>query len=428
MTTKMRSDFSFAEIEKKLSTRVLIALVFVMVMMNLFFIQGLRAFIPGVYVAITHVVFGEDTLQNILVLLAFIFFFLPVLTNTISKKIGKTRLMVFSIYLISISRLLLAFNLPSKLETICSGIIVSFYGFFISTFLSSWFEEIDEIEPNHKTIIVIFSIFTSFLIDYFVRTIGFSQDVSLLTPGLIVDWRITQYFYLLIQIPLSISCIYFTRTYFPSFSNENSEEKQEIGEETKKYSTLYSLVFIGIGIFWFLQFNLFLYPNVIAQYTSTNYYINNILNIISIMIVIYIIMTVKLDFLLNTKVMALLNGVMLVSLILFFTLGKILMYIASVLVTISLVIMYLNFSILFILMTRIRFKWEKVKTISNAIAISFVFMVLFDVLHIFTSDWAGTIAAFKGLGPLVMLLGGIIFTISTLLAIKIELKMEVFEG
>jgi hypothetical protein len=75
-------------------------------------------------------------------------------------------------------------------------------------------------------------------------------------------------------------------------------------------------------------------------------------------------------------------------------------------------------------MTTINFKWEKVKTISNALTIGFAFMVIFDVLHIFTSDWAGTIEAFKGLGPIVMLIAGILFTISSFGAIMLKSKTE----
>jgi hypothetical protein len=75
-------------------------------------------------------------------------------------------------------------------------------------------------------------------------------------------------------------------------------------------------------------------------------------------------------------------------------------------------------------MTTINFKWEKVKTISNALTIGFAFMVIFNILHIFTSDWAGTIEAFKGLGPIIMLTAGILFSISSFGAIMLKSKKE----
>jgi hypothetical protein len=73
---------------------------------------------------------------------------------------------------------------------------------------------------------------------------------------------------------------------------------------------------------------------------------------------------------------------------------------------------------------KISFKWEKVKTISNGFTIGLAFMVIFDVLHIFTTDWSGTIEVFKGLGPIVMLTAGILFTISSFGAIMLKSKKE----
>ncbi len=179
MAIKLKSDFSLTEIEEKLGTKSFIGLAFVTIYINLFFIQALRAFIPGVYVSITHVVFGEDVLVNGMILLALIFFFIPGLTNTICKKVGLNKLMKFSILAIVIFRLLLAFQLPSKLETICVGLIITFYGFYLSTFSTLWLRENDEIKSNHKIIFITLTILIAFLIDYFIRALGLSLDISL---------------------------------------------------------------------------------------------------------------------------------------------------------------------------------------------------------------------------------------------------------
>ena len=428
MEKNIRSNFSFTEIEKKIDSKSLYALIFITIIISLFFIQALRSYLPGVYVAMFHVAFGHDIFENALILLTLIFFVLPALTNTICKKVETSRVMVYSIYIIATARLLIAFHLPNLWQTILSGLIITFYAFFLSTLLTAWTEEEDQIESNHKILIIVFCIFCAFLIDYLIRTIGLTEDISLLPPGLIADfWYVTQYIWLFVQIPLSISCIYFTRTYFPSFSNENSEEKPEIGEETKKYSTLYSLIFIGIGAFLFLQFNLFLYPNMIAHYTGTNYYFNNVINIVSLIIAVFLILLVKRNILSNVKIIGILNGFMLFSLFLFLFLGTIpiLNYIVVILISISIIVIYLNFYLLFAQMLNINFKWEKLKTISNAIAISFVFYVIFLVLHIFTTDWAYIIEAFKGFGPFIIFLVSVIYSISTLISITIKSKKEV---
>ncbi|GAH72006.1 unnamed protein product, partial [marine sediment metagenome] len=77
----------------------------------------------------------------------------------------------------------------------------------------------------HKIIFITLTILIAFLIDYFIRTLGLSLDISLLTPGLILDWNLTQYFWLIFQIPLSGLCIYLSYKYFPRFSSEIKPEK-----------------------------------------------------------------------------------------------------------------------------------------------------------------------------------------------------------
>ena len=421
MLKDQNSEFSFTEIENSLKTKPFYTLFFTLVILSLFFIQALRSYIPGVYVAMFHVVFYEDIIENLLVLITLIFFALPGLTNTICKKVGIKRVLMFSIYTIAICRLIIAFHLPNLWQTIFSGILIAFYGMFISTFLTLWIkDETIEINSSNKIIFVVFSILCAFLLDYLIRTIGFSQDISLLPPGLVAEfWYITQYIWLFIQIPLTVCCIYFTRLYFPKFANpSNLEEK----EKRDTNSTAYSLIFIGIGVIWFLLFNIFLYPNIISIYTGTSYYFNNILSIIALMAAILIILCVKKQYIFNIQVLSILNVLLIVFLCFFLFMGRILTYLAAVMITISLIIMYLDFILFFTQMATIKFKWEKVKTISNAFTIGLVFYILSTVLHIFTTDWAYVISAFKGYGPFIVLLASILLVISIFISTQINQK------
>ncbi|KKM28174.1 hypothetical protein LCGC14_1567330 [marine sediment metagenome] len=411
MLEKLKSDFNYSDIETKIGSKSLSALIIISTALNLFFIQGLRAYFSGIRAALFHVVFGEDVLMNLLPLLTLIFFFLPALTITICKMIGMKRLLFISIYVIIIVRLLWALHLPINLDVIYTGLIVVFYGFYMSTLLTLWIEQDDDIERTHKIIIIIFSFVIAFFIDYLIRTIGFTQDISLSPPGLIADWRITQYFWLFIQIPLTVLCLYLTKLYFPRFSTNNITSPSA-KRKNKNISTAYSLVFSGIGLFLFLQFNLFLYPNGIAQYTTTPYLFNNILNIISLMISICAVLFIKIEIISSKRVIFISNGFMILSLCFFFFLGKILTYLASIFISISLVVMYLNVYLLFIWLSKINFKWERVKTFSNAFSIGLAFMILFSFLHAFTTEWASIIAALKNFGPLIMILAALIFSIT----------------
>ena len=421
MLKKQNSEFSFTEIENNLKNKPFYTLFFTLVILSLFFIQALRLYMPGVYVAMFHVVFYEDIIENFLILITLIFFTLPGLTNTISKKVGNKRLQMFSIYTIAISRLIIAFHLPNIWQTIFAGILIAFYGMFISTFLTLWVkDEKIEISISNKMIFVVFSILCAFLLDYLIRTIGFSQDISLLPPGVVAEfWYITQYIWLFIQIPLTVCCIYFTRLYFPRFvSLSNLEEHGEI--DTK--STGYSLIFAGIGVIWFLLFNVFLYPNIIAIYTGTNYYFNNFLSIIALIVAILIMVCVKKKYIFNIQVLAILNVLLIVFLSFFLFIGRIITYLAVIMIAISLVIIYLDFFLLFVQMATVKFKWEKVKTISNAFTIGLIFYILFSVLHIFTTDWAYVISAFKGFGPFIVLLACSLLVISILISTQINQK------
>jgi len=416
MEKKSSSEFSFDEIENQLKSKPFYILFFNLIILTLFFIQALRVFLPGVYVALSHVVFYENIGENLLILLTLVFFVIPALTNTLCKKFGIMKVLMISIYVIAICRLLIAFHLPNIFQTIFSGLIVSVYGIFISTFLTLWIkDEKIAIHSSNKIVFVIFSILCSILLDYLIRTIGFSQDLSLSPPGINAEfWYVTQYVWLFFQIPLTIICIYFTRFYFPTFTI--SIKIAEKDDHNKK-STKNSLIFVGIGAFLFLLFNIFLYPNIIAHYTTTSYYINNILSIIAIIVVILIILRVRRDHLSNIKILAILNIVMILFISLFLYIGRILGYIAAIMASVSLIIMCIDFYLLFIRMSTIRFKWEKVKTISNAFAIGLVFYILFSVLHIFTINWAFIIGAFKGYGPVIVLLASLLLVISTIISV-----------
>ncbi len=421
MNDSIASNFSFSEFEQKIGSQQLYKLLFILISLTLFFIQALRSYVPGVYVAMFHVVFGEDVIINFMILITLIFYILPALTNTICKKWGVKRTLNFSIFTTAIARTLLAFHFPNIWQVILSGITILFYCIFISIFLSQWMEEDIHVEKKNKLIIVMFSIFSAFLIDYLIRSLGVTEDISLLPPGLIADyWYLTQYLWLIIQIPLAIGIIYFTKSGILNFSLE------PISQESKKkpLSSRYLFIFVGIGMFFFLMFSLFLYPNIISHYTQTNYYVNTIFNIISLMIALIIVIKIDRTVISNIKLMVILNSLMLIILFLFLFLEGIANFLISILLSGSLIIMYLNFYLLFAQITQITLKWEKVKTISNALSLSLVFYLIFIIMHILSTDWAYVLEILKGTGPFIVLIAGILFSITTIISIHIKTEKE----
>jgi hypothetical protein len=421
MSQDSKYEVSFTKIEADLKSRPFYALVFNLIILSLFFIQALRAYLPGVYVAMFHVVFAENIIENLSILLTLVFFALPALTNTICKKVGITRLLIGSIYIIAISRLLIALHLPNIWQTILSGLIVAVYGMFLSTFITLWIKDTSvEIKAGSKIKLIAFCLLFAVLFDYLIRSIGISEDISLLPPGLSAEfWYITQYLWLLIQIPLTLICIYFTRRYFPRFEHITDAEEHD---KREKKRSIYALIFVGLGAYWFLFFNIFLYPNIMARYTETGYNRSNALSILVLLVAIWIILRVRTPTILNVKISLILNGIMLVSLCLFVFLGIALNYIALFLMCASLIVIYLNFFILLNHMATIVFKWEKVKTISNAFAIGTAFYILFTVFHILSTDWAYVIPALRGFGPFIVIIAGVILTITVLISLKVSHK------
>ncbi|MHA2288084.1 MAG: hypothetical protein ACXABG_04785, partial [Promethearchaeota archaeon] len=77
MKSSYKGNFSFSEIENNLKSKPFYTLFFNLMVLSLFFIQALRAYVPGVYVAMFHVVFGHAIVENLLILLTLIFFTLP---------------------------------------------------------------------------------------------------------------------------------------------------------------------------------------------------------------------------------------------------------------------------------------------------------------------------------------------------------------
>jgi len=201
---------------------------------------------------------------------------------------------------------------------------------------------------------------------------------------------------------------------------------EPISQESKKkpLSSRYLFIFVGIGMFFFLMFSLFLYPNIISHYTQTNYYVNTIFNIISLMIALIIVIKIDRTVISNIKLMVILNSLMLIILFLFLFLEGIANFLISILLSGSLIIMYLNFYLLFAQITQITLKWEKVKTISNALSLSLVFYLIFIIMHILSTDWAYVLEILKGTGPFIVLIAGILFSITTIISIHIKTEKE----
>lgn len=391
----------------------LIAYICIPLILTLFFIEAFRTYVPGIYIAMFHVVFHDEGWQgSLILLLTLLFFFIPLFTNYLCNKFGQKKMYLVSIFIIAIVRLIIAFHLPSVVETSLAGILIAFFGIFISIFLKRLVQ--NDLNLELKTKISIFSIafIGAFLLDSVIRTIGFSLDISLVTSHLNPElWPSLQYLWLIVQVPVSLLVIWFSvRTSAIIVPQEPTKATEELRNEPLILNAC------GLGMFFFLIFNVFLYPNAIAQYADTlSAIISPILTASIILVLIYLLFA-KSSIIYNIKINLCFNLILLLALAAFLFLGKASPYPIGILTALTVAIMFLNTHLLIVNMSTTRKAGIQISQFSKIISYGFLLFVLMTVLHDFTTDHAFTIAAFQGLGPTILFIGGCIFALMTLLA------------
>jgi len=88
---------------EKNDSKNLMVMVLVPLLMTLFFIQGLRAYFPILYVQMFHVVFqDEGWMFSLLTLLTIVFFFVPLFALKLSKIMKTEHLIYLSVIVISV--------------------------------------------------------------------------------------------------------------------------------------------------------------------------------------------------------------------------------------------------------------------------------------------------------------------------------------
>jgi len=97
-------------------------------LMTLFFLQGMRVYVTGLYVTVWNIVWiPGSSMLPLLTLLVFVF---PLLALVVAKKVTSRVLAVVSTICISLCSLMLGFGFSYELEMLLSSLVVGFYGIF----------------------------------------------------------------------------------------------------------------------------------------------------------------------------------------------------------------------------------------------------------------------------------------------------------
>ncbi|MHA1650386.1 MAG: hypothetical protein ACTSYB_09335, partial [Candidatus Helarchaeota archaeon] len=308
----------------------------------------------------------------------------------------------------------------SLLDTVLAALLLAFYAMFASIFLKRLVQNNLNMDLKAKINVFTVSFITAFLLDHLIRTIGFSSDISLvpihLNPEL---WVFLQYLWLFVQIPLSVLLIWSSiRTKSIIFPTEPAQEPEDCRNEP------WILNALGLGMFLFLLFNVFLYPSAIAEYTDTQYAIINPILISAITLVLLYLLFGKERMLYNFRINLCFNLVLILALATFLFFNAVLALPTAILMALSVGIMYLDAHLLILNMSITKKPGNQLKSLSKLFSYGFLFLILMTFLHDFTTDHAFTISAFKGMGPHILLIGGFILLVMTLLA---HLQLKTFE-
>jgi len=414
MTDEIKKNTLFDVLQLRLKNRSdLIVYIFIPLITTLFFIEAFRTYVPGIYIAIYHVIFqDEGWIGSLMLILTLLFFFIPLFTNYLCNRFGQKKMYLVSILSIAIVRVIIAFHLISLIETILAGVIVAFFGIFISIFLKRLVQNDLNLELKAKISLFSIAFIGAFLLDSVIRTIGFTLDISLVTSHLNPElWPSLQYLWLSIQVPLSLLLIWFSiRTSTILIPTGPSGITEELRNEPLILSTC------GLGMFFFLIFTVFLYPNAIAQYTNTFSAIISPFLMASLILVIFYLLFVKSSIIYNIRINLCFNLILVLVLAAFLFLGKASPYPIGILTAFSIAIMFLNTHLLIVNMSTPRKAGIQISQFSKIITYGLLFVILMTVLHIFSTDHAFTIQAFQGFGPTILFIGGCIFALMTLLA------------
>ncbi|MHA1276211.1 MAG: hypothetical protein ACTSQI_00875 [Candidatus Helarchaeota archaeon] len=422
MSTKDEKSTLFDSFESSLTKTSVLAYFLVGILTTLFFIEAFRAFVPGIYAALFHVVFQDPGwVGSLMTILALLLIFVPLFTNKLCKHFGQNKIYLLSIIVIAIARVLIACHLASLIETILAGLIIAFYGIFASIFLKRLVQNDLGMPLKAKVSIFTIVLIASFLLDMLIRSIGFSSDITLLPFHLNPDlWSTLQYLWLIVQIPLSLILIGVTLKTAPTIFPEPSTERP-----TELRNTPWILNALGLGMLLFLLFNVFLYTNSIAEYTGTSYLILNPILIGAVILVLLYLLFAPRTFIYQLRINICFNIILVLALAAFLFLGTTWSYPTAILTTLAVGIMFLNAHLLVTNASIMRKEGNQLKVLSKVFSYSFLFYVIMTVFHVFTTDYAFTIPAFAGLGPLFLFIGGLVLALTTILA---HLQLNKFSG
>ena len=222
-------------------------------LMTLFFLQGMRVYVTGLYVTVWNLVWiPGSSMLPLLTLLVFVF---PLLALVVAKKATSRVLAVVSTICISICSLMLGFGLSYELEMLLSSLVVGFYGIFFPSYLS---HKLDwrPFERSKIDLVLFtcgFALALSF--DLMFRAFGATYDVGVKPPLLPLK-------FMLAIVGVVLGVLLHQESLLREKGDIAAPSESRIGG---------MLIPSGVGALFFMEFTIFANPNSVLRWTQTQY-------------------------------------------------------------------------------------------------------------------------------------------------------------
>jgi hypothetical protein len=227
-------------------------------LMTLFFLQGMRVYVTGLYVTVWNIIWiPGSSMLPLLTLLVFVF---PLLALVVAKKATSRVLAVVSTICISIWSLMLGLGLSYELEMLLSSLVVGFYGIFFPFYLSHKFDwsSFERLKIELVLFTCGFALALSF--DLMFRAFGATYDVGVSSALFPLKFVLA-----IVGVVLGVLM-------------QQEGLLREKGDIAAPFASRVGGMLIpsGVGGLFFMEFTIFANPNSVLRWTQTQYSVSDL--------------------------------------------------------------------------------------------------------------------------------------------------------
>jgi len=378
-------------------------------LMTLFFLQGMRVYVTGLYVTVWNIVWiPGSSMLPLLTLLVFVF---PLLALVVAKKVTSRVLAVLSTICISMCSLMLGFGLSYELEMLLSSLVVGFYGIFFPFYLSHRFDwgtfERSKIELALFT--CGFALALSF--DLMFRAFGATYDVRG-NPTLLP----LKFVLAMVGVVLGV------------LLHQEGPLREKGDIEAPSASRIGGILIpSGVGGLLFMEFTIFANPNSVLRWTQTQYSVADLALFTPLLILATSLATLVLAIpyvrsnlgVERRKTILLGNLVIFVGVVCVLFVGT---WLSAVIVLVGQFFMVFSLYGMLRYVSLHQFRGARKSILAASFFLGLLILLLWDFMYAFSFAHAflGSIGSvFEGQFPfIILLMAGILWLTSTLAALK----------